>query len=198
MTRRRELITALVAAAATLAGCAGQTGSTENKTTTRTGTTSSTRTATTTTTDARPPFNETPHAVFRSDVKSDGITKGHSDDPVLVLLTTVDWKETVYEQGLRASTRSFIEETDFSSEAVVGLQENVGAGLNRWIVESVDGIGTTSLELRFRLWESGSGLNNDPRRLVLVRIPNRGTKPTKATAHLQYDADSTKPVSTSH
>jgi Ni/Co efflux regulator RcnB len=208
MTSRRTLLTTSVAAIAALAGCAGQNQPAESKTT-RTRTTSPTQTSTTTTetattshetttTNTRPPLNETPYSVFRSDIKNDGITEPSNAGPNLVLLTTGDWRDTVYEQGLRSSTLSFIENTSFDSESVVVLEAYVGAGLNRWILESVNGVGTKSLVLQFREWESGSGLNNQPRRLVLVRLPHRETEPGAATAHLdRWDSDSTETVSTS-
>jgi hypothetical protein len=154
-------------------------------------------TETATTTDTRPPLNETSYPVWRQEIEGQGLTEGATLKPELFLFTSKEWRSRRRDGALTEGSRRFAENTDFSSEAIVALEIQSGAGLNRWVVESVEGVRTTSLELRFWLWESHAGLNNDPRRLVLVRVPTRGTKPTKATAHLEYDPDRAETISTS-
>lgn len=195
MRTRRELIAGL-AAVVPLAGCSGspesprsttgRTATTDTPTSDDGGATTTRSTNTETETEDVPPLNETSFPVARQ--KLDDRLFPESDLPSLHLWTTDDWRDGARTELLAESCRSLVAETDFASESVLALESRVSAGGNRWIVEGIDGVGTDALTMRVREYESGSGLNNAPLRLVAVRVPNDGTEPTSAVAHLGEDS----------
>lgn len=194
MKRRTFLSTGLALAACTT-GCLGQSGTT-NPTTTPKSTSTSTEPATspttentkppcepTTTTERKPTnppeLNRTPYpAAFQWNLPNDALVD--SNYPYLRLLTSADWQAKVNEDLLVPETRTFLADTDYSDESVVAYQAGVPAGLDRLLLTEVEGVGSRTLALTVERWASGSGLNNAPDHLLLVRVDNHGAEPTSA------------------
>jgi len=131
-----------------------------------------------------PPLNETEYPVLRGQPKTP--TSGDRTGLALHLFTGNDWRESVREEFVGETCRSFVDDTDFRTASVVAFEAPVSNTYNRWILESVEGIGTAELTLRFREWK-GSDTQMAPPRFVLVRVPNRGREPKRAVAHFAED-----------
>lgn len=141
-----------------------------------------------------PEVNRTPYAVAAAwDVRR---SLGDGDAPRIALLATADWRARVDGNAMPERARSLLDATDFGTESVVALAVEVTQGHDRLVLESVDGVGTESVTLTVRVWDSGSGLQSAPLHLLAVRVPNRGTEPARAMASIDYD-DGEGPVTVS-
>lgn len=182
--KRRTVLTGALATSVSLAGCVrslGRTNSPDDESTTHTSTSGETTVRDDTSTT--PTVNETDYPVTSQlDLRQSAFESGET--PQVVVVSSDDWRERLRESILTDQTTSFLTETDFTSETVVAVSARVSAGRNRLVLESVRGVGTSTVRLRISEYESGSGLNNAPLHLLLVRVPNRGTEPTKTTARL--------------
>lgn len=177
--RRRTIITGAFTVTATLVGCLGSPRQTFRGETGTRRTDSTTRASTPGDSPTTVTLNETPFEVaWQWDLAKPAIELG--EQPQVALLTSDEWRERIRGSVLNEPTRSLLEATDFATETVVALSARVAAGKNRLVLESVNGVGTGTVQLHVREYESGSGLNNAPLHLLLVRIPNRGTEPTTA------------------
>ncbi|WP_276281245.1 hypothetical protein [Halorussus caseinilyticus] len=173
--KRRTVVAGAFAVCTSLTGCLGSSQSDADETTDKPTTDDPSTTATT------PTVNETPHAVVGQwNLPKNPFPAG--EPPRVALLTDDDWGSRLREPVLSERSRSFLAATDFAENAVVAVSARVSAGKNRLVVESVEGVGTETLRLRIGEYEAGSGLNNAPLHLLLVRVPNRGTTPTRARA----------------
>ncbi|WP_128477835.1 hypothetical protein [Halorussus pelagicus] len=187
--KRRTVVVGTLTAFTGLTGCLGSSQTdtpsetTEKRTTDEPPTTEDSSTTVTT-----PAVNETPYAaVGQWNLPKNPFSSG--EPPRVALLTDGDWRSRLRESGLSDRSRSFLSETDFEENSVVAVSARVSAGKNRLVVESVEGVGTETLRLRLSEYESESGLNNAPLHLLLVRVPNRGTRPTQARATLALVGD---------
>jgi hypothetical protein len=184
---RRHVLAGAVALSLGFTGCLGQLDATNPDTTESSETSHDAKTGTATTT---PELNETRYPVaWQWDLPRRFFEKGR--DPRVGLLTSDDWRDAVGESVLSTEARSFLSETDFDSETVVAFETRVSAGLNRLVLNFVDGVGTSTVTLAVEEWESRSGLNNSPLHLLLVRVPNQDVEPTVATVHLDTGEETT-------
>ncbi|NEU59077.1 hypothetical protein [Halorussus sp. MSC15.2] len=135
-----------------------------------------------------PALNRTSYDVARQR-DLDHSMLGSGTEPILRLFTTDDWRKYVDESVASKEMRTFLDETDFGSESVIGLEARVSGQSFRLILQSVSGVGTQSLQLRFEELETNGGLNVSPLHLILVRVPNRGIQPTEANAVIDWNAD---------
>jgi hypothetical protein len=79
----------------------------------------------------------------------------------------------------------FAEETDFSTESIVVIEKEIDS-LKRLRLAAVTGVGTESPHLCVSTVDAGTG-NAIVTRLLLVRLPHRGTQPTTAVIGYRDD-----------
>lgn len=189
---RRQMLDSTVVTALALSGCVTQTTEeeTENEqsTTVRTETAPATEEETTRETTTSPTLNETPYPLAQQRLDWE---YWDGNEATVYLFTEDNWRSVFSEDALSERSQSFLTETDFGSHSVVALVATVADPANRWILESVDGLRTESLTLQFREYDGESGANSSPPYLVLVRLPNRGTRPKRVTADLGDEKIST-------
>lgn len=200
-TRRRTVLAAVTALVGSVAGCANyvtNSPETDAPESPESGPVPATVTETERQPDTpTPALNQTSFPVVRQGAPDASLpdTPLLGDDRALGLLTSPDWRESVNEAVLIDASRSFLSATDFDTETVVAFEMNLSDIGNLLALLSVDGVGTSSLDLSIRQLKVGS-LNAEEYQLLLVRVPNRGTEPTRATATVTA-SDDTEPITVS-
>jgi hypothetical protein len=173
---RRQLLGTIVAGSAAFAGCL-----------TAAHTAESDRDGARTTTDQpdTPPFS-TPESPSLNETEYPARMQwGPSSleaDARLSLLRGDDWSQAVRDGYFVEETRAFVEDTDFETGSVALLEYRVG-WQDRWILQSVHGVGTDELIFRFGFYHY-SGISDPQEVAMLVRLPNEGAEPTNALADL--------------
>ena len=199
MTHRRTVLASTAALLTATAGCNMPTADTTNDTTTATtsrtqSTQPTSETTTTTISDERntqPELNQTQYPVaWDWNLPNDPLEE--SESTVVELITDSNWEAVVDKSVISDASRQFLEATAYDRSAVVAFEAEMSGGKNRLVLHRVEEATTTDLTLTVREWESGSGLNNSPTHLMLLRIPTGDTSPQTVTVTGDFEATTTR------
>ncbi len=136
-----------------------------------------------------PPLNETDYPVvwpLRPDgpvgTTYTGPLNSATDGAVgAILYAQSDWdafREAFEETVGSELSNQFGEETDFSTESIVAFQSRVTSTGGRLRLAAITDVGTESPQLCIQAVVD-NGTNATPTRLLLVRLPNQGIKPSR-------------------